>query len=59
MSCEQDKYVSNDNIAVVSCLDNCLYVRAQRMMGNERPCDMGILLDSAILAYTWLKVEFS
>ena len=44
-----------------SCLDNCLYARAQRMMGNdrERPCDSCVLLDSAILAYTLLKIEFS
>ena len=28
------------------------------MMGNERPCDFCVLLDSAILAYTLLKVEF-
>ena len=28
------------------------------MMGNERPCDLGVLFDSAILAYTLLKVEF-
>ena len=27
------------------------------MMGNERPCDLCVLLDSAILAYTLLKVE--
>ena len=31
------------------------------MMGNdgERPCDSCVLLDSAILAYTLLKIEFS
>ena len=31
------------------------------MMGNdrERPCDSWVLLDSAILAYTLLKIEFS
>ena len=29
------------------------------MMGNERPCDLSVLFDSAILAYTLLKVEFS
>ena len=28
------------------------------MMGNERPCDLCVLFDSAILAYTLLKVEF-
>ena len=28
------------------------------MMGNERPCDLCVLLDYAILAYTLLKVEF-
>ena len=30
------------------------------MMGNdrERPCDSCVLLDSAILAYTLLKIEF-
>ena len=43
----------------LSCLDNCLYTRAKRMMENERPCDLSVLLDSAILAYTLLKVEFS
>ena len=31
------------------------------MMGNdgERPCDSCVLLDSAIFAYTLLKIEFS
>ena len=31
------------------------------MMGNdrERPCDLCVLLDSAILAYMLLKIEFS
>ena len=29
------------------------------MMGNERPCDLCVPFDSAILAYTLLKVEFS
>ena len=28
------------------------------MMGNERPCDLCVLLDYAILACTFLKVEF-
>ena len=28
------------------------------MVGNERPCDLCVLLDSAILAYTLLKIEF-
>ena len=38
----------------LSCLDNCLYARAKRMMGNERPCDLCVLLDYAILADTLL-----
>ena len=29
------------------------------MMGNERPCDLSVLFESALLAYTLLKVEFS
>ena len=29
------------------------------MIGNERPCDLCVPFDSAILAYTLLKVEFS
>ena len=28
------------------------------MMGNDRPCDLCVLLDYAILAYALLKVEF-
>ena len=28
------------------------------MMGNERPCDLFVPFDSAILAYTLIKVEF-
>ena len=54
-------HIPPTNVFMLSCLDNCLYARAQSMMGNDRkrPCDSCVLLDSAILAYTLLKIEFS